>query len=148
MYRVVYTVFLRHLPPETAHVIGFWLIRAAAGVPGVARLGRRFLAPRDPVLRTRALGLDFSGPLGLAAGFDKDGHGAAALTALGFGFVEVGTVTARAAARQPQAADVPVPGRSRPGQPHGLQQLRRGGAGGATAGRARPRAAPGAAPGR
>ena len=95
MYRVVYTVFLRHLPPETAHVIGFWLIRAAAGVPGVAWLGRRFLAPRDPVLRTRALGLDFPGPLGLAAGFDKDGHGAAALAALGFGFVEVGTVTAR-----------------------------------------------------
>ena len=95
MYRAVYTVFLRHLPPETAHVIGFWLIRAAAGVPGVAWLGRRFLAPRDPVLRTRALGLDFPGPLGLAAGFDKDGHGAAALAALGFGFVEVGTVTAR-----------------------------------------------------
>jgi dihydroorotate dehydrogenase len=46
-------------------------------------------------LRVHALGLDFPGPLGLAAGFDKDGHGVAGLAALGFGFVEVGTVTAR-----------------------------------------------------
>src|SRR6516225_4463350 len=95
VYRAVYTVLLRHLPPETAHAVGFWLIRAAAAVPGAAWLGRRFLAPRDPALRVRALGLDFPGPLGLAAGFDKDGQGAAALAALGFGFVEVGTVTAR-----------------------------------------------------
>ena len=95
MYRAVYAAVLRHLPPETAHAVGFWLIRAAAAVPGMAWLGRRFLAPRDPALRVRTLGLDFPGPLGLAAGFDKDGHGAAALAALGFGFVEVGTVTAR-----------------------------------------------------
>ena len=86
MYRAIYTAVLRHLPPETAHAVGFWLIRAAAAVPGLAWLGRRFLAPRDPALRVRALGLDFPGPLGLAAGFDKDGHGAAALAALGFGF--------------------------------------------------------------
>lgn len=46
-------------------------------------------------MRVSALGLDFPGPLGLAAGFDKDGHGAVALAALGFGFVEVGTVTAQ-----------------------------------------------------
>ena len=95
MYRAIYTAVLRHLPPETAHAVGFWLIRAAAGVPGAARLLHRLLAPRDPILRVHALGLDFPGPLGLAAGFDKDGHGVAGLAALGFGFVEVGTVTAR-----------------------------------------------------
>jgi dihydroorotate dehydrogenase len=95
VYRAIYAAVLRHLPPETAHAVGFWLIRAAARVPGAARLLRRLLAPRDPVLRVHALGLDFRGPLGLAAGFDKDGHGAAGLAALGFGFVEVGTVTAR-----------------------------------------------------
>jgi dihydroorotate dehydrogenase len=44
----------------------------------------------------RALGLEFPGPLGLAAGFDKDARGTRGLAALGFGFVEVGTVTARA----------------------------------------------------
>lgn len=95
MYRAVYRVVLRHLPPEAAHAVGFWLIRAAAAVPGIAWILRRFLAPRDPALRVRALGLDFPGPLGLAAGFDKDGHGVTGLAALGFGFVEVGTVTAR-----------------------------------------------------
>ena len=95
MYRAIYAAVLRHLPPETAHGVGFWLIRAAAGVPGGGWLLRRFLAPRDPELRVHALGLDFPGPLGLAAGFDKDGHGVVALAALGFGYVEVGTVTAR-----------------------------------------------------
>jgi dihydroorotate dehydrogenase len=61
---------------------------------------RRLLAPRDPVLRVRALGLDLPSPLGLAAGFDKDAAHVDALGALGFGFVEIGTVTA-----QPQAGN-------------------------------------------
>ncbi len=103
LYRAIYAAVLRHLPPEAAHAVGFRLIRAAAYVPGGAWLLRRFLAPRDPVLRVHALGLDFPGPLGLAAGFDKDGRGVAGLAALGFGFVEVGTVTAR-----------PQPGNAKP----------------------------------
>ena len=98
MYELVYRVLLRRLPAEAAHAAGFWLIRVAGAVPGGPWLLRRWLAPRDPVLRVRALGLDLPGPLGLAAGFDKDARGAAALGALGFAFVEVGTVTARAAA--------------------------------------------------
>jgi dihydroorotate dehydrogenase len=95
VYRAIYAVLLRRLPAEAAHRAGFWLIRTAAAVPGVALVLRRVLAPRDPALRVRALGLDFPGPLGLAAGFDKDGEGVIGLAALGFGFVEVGTVTAR-----------------------------------------------------
>ncbi len=102
LYRALYAAVLRHLPPETAHAAGFWLIRFAAGVPGGGWLLRRFLATYDPELRVRALGLDFPGPLGLAAGFDKDGRGAVALAALGFGFVEVGTVTARAQPGNPR----------------------------------------------
>jgi len=65
-------------------------------LPGVPWVFRRWLGPRDPVLRVRALGLEFPGPLGLAAGFDKDARAMRGLGALGFGFVEVGTVTARA----------------------------------------------------
>ena len=95
MYRLLYRVVLRRVPAEAAHRAAFGLIRLAA-VPGMAGLLRRWLGPRDPVLRVRALGLDFPGPLGLAAGFDKDARGTAGLGALGFGFVEVGTVTARA----------------------------------------------------
>jgi dihydroorotate dehydrogenase len=54
------------------------------------------------VLRVRALGLSFPGPVGLAAGFDKDARGTRGLAALGFGFVEVGTVTARAQPGNPR----------------------------------------------
>src|SRR6516164_9252945 len=106
MYRLLYRMVLRRLPAETAHQAGFWLIRvfgSVAAIPGAAWWLRRWLGPRDPVLRVRALGLDFPGPLGLAAGFDKDARGTAGLGALGFGFVEVGTVTAR-----------PQPGNDRP----------------------------------
>ena len=95
MYRVIYAVLLRRIPPEEAHRGAFWLIRAAAEVPGLAWALRRALAPRDPSLRVRAFGVDFPGPLGLAAGFDKDGEGVTGLAALGFSFIEVGTVTAR-----------------------------------------------------
>ena len=98
----MYRVLLRRLPAETAHAAGFWLIRAAGAVPGGAWLLRRWLAARDPVLRVRALGLDLPGPLGLAAGFDKDARGADALGALGFAFVEVGTVTAQAQPGNPR----------------------------------------------
>ncbi len=94
MYRVIYAVLLRRVPPEAAHRAAFWLIRAAAEVPGLAWALRQALGPRDPSLRVRALGLDFPGPLGLAAGFDKDGEGIIGLAALGFSFIEVGTVTA------------------------------------------------------
>ena len=71
-------------------------------MPGVAWLLRRWLGPRDPVLRVRALGLEFPGPLGLAAGFDKDARATRGLGALGFGFVEVGTVTAQAQPGNPR----------------------------------------------
>jgi dihydroorotate dehydrogenase len=95
MYRLLYRVVLRRVPAEAAHLTAFALIRGVARVPGAAWLLRRWLGPRDPVLRVRALGLSFPGPVGLAAGFDKDARGTRGLAALGFGFVEVGTVTAR-----------------------------------------------------
>jgi dihydroorotate dehydrogenase len=60
------------------------------------------LAPRDPALRVRALGLDLPSPIGLAAGFDKDAALLDPLGALGFGFVEVGTVTAQAQPGNPR----------------------------------------------
>jgi dihydroorotate dehydrogenase len=102
MYRLLYRMVLRRVPAETAHLLAFGLIQGVARVPGAAWLLRRWLGPRDPVLRVRALGLEFPGPLGLAAGFDKDARGTRGLAALGFGFVEVGTVTARAQPGNPR----------------------------------------------
>ena len=105
MYRLLYRMVLRRVPAEAAHLAAFALIRvfgSVARVPGAAWLLRRWLGPRDQVLRVRALGLEFPGPLGLAAGFDKDARGTRGLAALGFGFVEVGTVTARAQPGNPR----------------------------------------------
>lgn len=72
------------LSPERAHHLGMRLI--ASGLVR-ARLAQ------DPRLATRAMGIDFPNPLGLAAGFDKDGEAATRWGALGFGFAELGTVT-------------------------------------------------------
>ncbi|MBW0106102.1 quinone-dependent dihydroorotate dehydrogenase [Pseudonocardia sp. KRD291] len=96
MYDALFRLVLRRIPSETAHRLGFGLIRGVGAAPVLGpRLGAS-LAPSDPVLRTRALGLDFASPLGLAAGFDKDAHGVTALGRIGFGAVEIGTVTGRA----------------------------------------------------
>jgi dihydroorotate dehydrogenase len=103
MYRLLFRLVLGRLPAEEAHRAGFGLIRSAAAVPGLSWLLRQRLGPADPVLRVRALGRDLPGPLGLAAGFDKDALGPDALGALGFAFVEVGTLTAN-----------PQPGNPRP----------------------------------
>jgi dihydroorotate dehydrogenase len=78
---------LRGLPPETAHRLT--LAGLAAGLAG------RTAAPDPPILAQRLWGRDFPNPLGIAAGFDKDARAPDALLRLGFGFVEVGTVTPR-----------------------------------------------------
>lgn len=96
-YQTLFNVFLRRLGPETAHHLAFALITAApyAGKP----LRERF-APA-PQLAVRALGIDFPSPFGLAAGFDKNARGITGLGALGFGHVEVGTLTQHAQAGNP-----------------------------------------------
>src|SRR5262245_23271846 len=102
LYRFFYWLFFSRIPAEFIHHVAFAALRFAMAIPGVRALATRLLAPRDPSLRVHALGLDFPGPLGLAAGFDKDARGAEALGALGFGFVEIGTVTAQAQPGNPK----------------------------------------------
>lgn len=82
---------LLRLPPERAHDCGLAALRLGA-VPGVKNyLGSYSLS--DARLEQRLLGLTFPNPVGLAAGFDKDGRAIPGLERLGFGSVEVGTVT-------------------------------------------------------
>jgi dihydroorotate dehydrogenase len=85
---------LRALPPETAHALT--LTALAAGLAG------RSPRPDPPMLRQHLWGLDFANPVGIAAGFDKDARVPDALLRLGFGFVEVGTVTPRPQPGNPQ----------------------------------------------
>ncbi len=100
LYRLVRPLLFQ-LPPEAAHELAMTGLRAAQAVPPLLAAMRAF-APRDEVLHTRALGLDFPSPIGLAAGLDKDAVAPEALGALGFGFVEVGTVTAQAQPGNPR----------------------------------------------
>lgn len=91
---MLFHAVLRHTDAEAVHRLSFAALRGVAAVPGAADAMRRVLGPRDPELAVTALGREFPGPLGLAAGFDKNAEGIDGLTALGFGHVEVGTVTA------------------------------------------------------
>ncbi|MBO9521231.1 MAG: quinone-dependent dihydroorotate dehydrogenase [Nocardioidaceae bacterium] len=86
-YRILFDKVLTRIDPEQAHHAAFAAVRAAR--PGL-RAADRALAPKAGV---RRMGIDFPGVLGLAAGFDKNAVGIDALGALGFGFVEVGTIT-------------------------------------------------------
>jgi dihydroorotate dehydrogenase len=94
MYQYVRPLLFR-LEPERAHSLTVSLLRAAAALPPVAALLRAQFRPAQPASSVRAFGLTFSNPLGLAAGYDKDGLAWRGLAALGFGHIEVGTVTVR-----------------------------------------------------
>ncbi|MGK9146885.1 quinone-dependent dihydroorotate dehydrogenase [Plantibacter flavus] len=92
MYGLLFTHVLSKLDPERAHHLAFDVIRALP-VTGLGFFVRRFTAPRlDQSVET--LGLRFETPFGVAAGFDKDGKAVLGLGQLGFGHVEVGTITA------------------------------------------------------
>jgi dihydroorotate dehydrogenase len=94
MYRTLFSLVLSKLDPERAHHLAFLVIKVLP-VLGIGRLVRRFTRP-DPSLAVDALGLRFDSPFGVAAGFDKDGEAVIGLGQLGFGHVEVGTITAQA----------------------------------------------------
>lgn len=85
---------LGRLPPETAH--GLTVLALELG------LGGRSRAKDDPILAIERFGIAFSNPVGLAAGFDKNAQVMQAMLRLGFGFVEIGTVTPRPQAGNPR----------------------------------------------
>ena len=103
LYRRIALPALKRLDAEDAHHHTLALLRAAQSQPLALALVRQHYQVDDPRLRITCLGQEFANPLGLAAGFDKNGLATTALAALGFGHIEVGTVT-------PQ----PQPGRARP----------------------------------
>jgi dihydroorotate dehydrogenase len=92
VYRKVFDLCLARLDAERAHHLGFAALRVAARVPGLVRLAGASPSA-GPGEQVQAFGLTFPSALGIAAGFDKNAVGIDALAAVGFGFVEVGTVT-------------------------------------------------------
>ncbi|AWB93439.1 quinone-dependent dihydroorotate dehydrogenase [Aeromicrobium chenweiae] len=95
VYRAFFDAVFRRMDPETAHERAFAAIRAG-------RFATRLAVPQTHAPRT-VMGLAFPNAFGLAAGFDKNAKAVPGLLALGFGHVEIGTVTAR-----------PQPGNPRP----------------------------------
>ena len=100
LYRTAKPLLFR-LPPETAHAWGHASLRAFQRTPLLSRVAARYTVA-DERLRTTAFGQSFPNPVGVAAGFDKNAEIPRALAALGFGFVEVGGVTAEPQAGNPR----------------------------------------------
>ncbi len=92
MYRLLFKLVLTRFEPEVAHHLACDVIRWLPRI-GVGAILRRISRP-DPSLVVHTLGLRFASPFGVAAGFDKDGRAIQGLGQLGFGHVEVGTITA------------------------------------------------------
>jgi dihydroorotate dehydrogenase len=102
LYRLIYGVLLSRLDSEAVHLRSARALATLGRIPGFTGLLRRWAGQPDPVLQTRALGRLFPSPLGVAAGLDKNLDWFEELGALGFGYVEVGTVTARAQPGNPR----------------------------------------------
>ena len=100
MYKSIVKPLLFQLDAERAHQT---TVQAAARMGWAAGALRRSLAVTDPRLATTVAGLNFETPIGLSAGFDKNGVAVRALAGLGFGYVEIGSVSA-----------YPSPGNARP----------------------------------
>jgi len=94
LYRTIRPLLFA-LPPEAAHTLAFVAGRAAKAVPGLCRVMELFFGGISPSLSRNVAGLDFPGHVGLAAGLDKGALLLPIWKALGFAFVEIGTVTPR-----------------------------------------------------
>lgn len=90
------------LDAERAHHLSMRFLAGAMRVSPLRSLTGRLFRTDDPRLGVRRFGIDFPTPVGLAAGFDKDAEYFEALHALGFGFIEVGTLTGRAQPGNPR----------------------------------------------
>lgn len=93
VYRHFIKPILFLLDPERAHHFTTKLFTYALSLPGIAAIFKSLYQVKDDKLSKEIWGIKFPNPVGLAAGFDKDGKYFEAMSALGFGFIEIGTVT-------------------------------------------------------
>ncbi len=103
MYKFLIRPLLFRFDPERIHHFSFRFLKIALALPGAKALARLFFVKTDPALEREVFGLRFPNPVGLAAGFDKNAELMDELACLGFGFIEIGTLTPR-----------PQPGNERP----------------------------------
>lgn len=102
MYKSLVRPFLFTKNAESAHYFAFRWLKRLFKVPGVKGISQSLYNFTDASLETECFGLKFKNPVGLAAGFDKDAKLYNELSALGFGFIEIGTITPKPQAGNPQ----------------------------------------------
>lgn len=134
MYRYILKPLLFALTAEHAHTLAVVLLQIAGRLPGGRWLLRKLYAVEHPTLEREVFGLRFRNPVGLAAGFDRSADIYEELSAMGFGFVEVGTVTPKPENGNPKPRLFRLPadkafihriGRVNKGLEHAITNLRR-----------------------
>jgi dihydroorotate dehydrogenase len=101
MYQAIRPLLFR-FDPEVIHKITLLAIKYAGLLPPTYALLRAMFEVNDPRLEVEAFGVKFRNPIGMAAGYDKDAEAVRGLSALGFGHIEVGTVTRQKQIGNPQ----------------------------------------------
>jgi len=102
MYKILIRPILFLFDPEKIHHFTFGFIKFVTKIPLVSGILKSVYTVKAKNLEQHLFGLDFKNPVGLAAGFDKNGHLFNELENFGFGFVEVGTVTPKAQSGNPK----------------------------------------------
>ncbi len=93
MYKRILRPFLFQIDPEKVHHLTFDLVRFFFKIPGISLVFKLLYRVKDKRLERKVFGITFPNPVGLAAGFDKDAKLFNELSCMGFGFVEIGTLT-------------------------------------------------------
>lgn len=96
MYKQILRPILFQFDPEAVHHFSFNALKFAYKIPGVSSILKKNFVLEDKRLEREVFGLKFKNPIGLAAGFDKNAELYKELSSLGFGFIEIGTVTPKA----------------------------------------------------
>jgi dihydroorotate dehydrogenase len=102
MYKLLLRPLLFRFDAEKVHHFAFWWLKFLLALPGAKPLARWLYHYQDERLAQHLMGLHFPNPVGLAAGFDKDAKLTDELACLGFGFIEIGTLTPRPQPGNPQ----------------------------------------------
>lgn len=110
MYKSLIKPFLFSKKPEDAHHLTFSLMRAIFNFPVIKPVLKNLYHFEDSALEKEVFGLKFKNPVGLAAGLDKDAQFINELEMLGFGFIEIGTLTPRPQSGNPQPRLFRLPG--------------------------------------
>ena len=102
LYRSIIRPVLFRIDPEKVHHFVSFCLKLAYCIPGMGYFSRKFFSITHPSLEREVFGLKFPNPVGVAAGFDKNATLFHELSNLGFGFVEIGTVTPKAQPGNPK----------------------------------------------